>query len=86
MNGLGGDKEVEGRIDEMICLNSIFNLLEIILETILLLLVEESLEEHSNLMFSLPEWIFVIGLAIVDFPRTVLEDIYLAKRPDSEKT
>ena len=85
MNGLGRDRGVEGRIDEMICLNSIFNLLEIILEKILLLSVEESLEEHSNLMFSLPAWISAIGLAIVDFPKTALKDIYLAERSDLEK-
>ena len=85
MNGLGRDKGVEGTIDKIICLNSIFNLLEIILETILLLSVEKSLEEYSNLMFSLSKWISVIGLAIVDFSKIALEDIYPAERPDSEK-
>ena len=85
MNGLGRDKGVEGTIDKIICLNSIFNLLEIILETILLLSVEKSLEEYSNLMFSLSKWISVIGLAIVDFSKIALEDIYPAERPDLEK-
>ena len=86
MNGLERDRRVQGRIDKIICLNSIFNLLVIILETILLLSIEEGLEDHFNLMFSLPEWISVTSLAIVDFSNTALEDIYLAKRPDSEKT
>ena len=53
----------------------------VILETILLLLREESLELDIllSVRFSL------MALAIVNFPRPVLDAICLAERPDSEK-
>jgi hypothetical protein len=58
---------------------------EVILETIFLLSIGESLKEGPNLMFSLIGLISLITLATVDFPRPVFEDTFPAERPDSER-
>ena len=55
------------------------------LETILLLSREESLEGCPNLTFSFLMRFSLMALAIVNFPRSVLDAICLAERPHSEK-
>ena len=67
-------------------LNSIVCFLVVILETIVLLSREESLEGCPNLTFSLSGRISLIPLAIVNSPRQVLDTTCPAKRPDSERT
>ena len=86
MTSLNRDRQEKGRIDEMGGLNSIVWFLVVILETIVLLLKEESLEGCPNLTFSLSGRISFMTLAIVKSHRQVLDTTCPAKRPDSERT
>jgi hypothetical protein len=79
VNGLA---EIRGKIkvDEIGGLDSIVSFPMVILETIFLLLSEESLKEHANLTFSFSGRIFLLTLAIVDFPGPVWDEISLVGR------
>ena len=86
MTSLERDRRGKGRIDEMGGLNSIVSFLVVILETIVLLSREESLEKCPNLTFFLSDRMSLMALATVNSPRQVLNTICPAKRPDLERT
>jgi hypothetical protein len=66
-------------------LDSIVSLSSVILEANFLLLREESLKEHLKLTFSSGR-IYLLTLAIVDFPGPVWDAISLVGRSNSERT
>jgi len=86
MTSLDRDWKEKDRIDEMDGLNRTVSFLVVILETIVLLSREESLEGCPNSTFSLCGRISLMTLAIVNSHRQVLDITCPAKRPDSERT
>ena len=63
-------------MDDMDSLDSIFfKLSQVTPDTILLLSIEESMEEHPSLMFSFYGRSSLITMAKVDLPKVDLEDI-----------
>ena len=72
MTSLDRDRRGKGRIDEMGGLNSIVSYLVVILETIVLLSREESLEKCPNLTFSFSERTRIVALIGVEMDFMVL--------------